>query len=69
MILYSGIFISTGASSAGSSGGIIDTDSSDGSISPTLLIWSAHDIADSEVGDGTIIVSPTRNKINSVNKQ
>lgn len=56
-------------SSAGSSGGIIDTDSSDGSISPTLLIWSDHDIADSEVGDGTIIVSPTRNKINSVNKQ
>lgn len=55
-------------SSAGSSGGIIDTDSSDGSISPTLLIWSDHDIADSEVGDGTIIVSPTSNKINSINK-
>lgn len=56
-------------SSAGSSGGIIDTDSSDGSISPTLLIWSDHDIADIDLGDGTIVVSPTRNKINSVNKQ
>lgn len=55
-------------SSAGSSGGVIDTDSSDGSITPTLLIWSDHDVADSDVGDGTIIVSPTSNKINSINK-
>lgn len=53
-------------SGSGSASGI-DTDSSDGTISPQLLIWSDEDVDDAMVGDGTIVVSPTRNKINSVN--
>lgn len=40
--------------------GEIDTDSSDGSITP-LLVYSDHDVADHLVNDGTIIVSPATN--------
>lgn len=45
----------------------LDTDSSDGTISPQLLVWSDEDIDNTNVGDGTIVVFPTRNKIDSLN--
>lgn len=52
-------------SGGGSSSGI-DTDSSDGTISPQLLVWSDENPDDAMVMDGTIVVSPTHDKINSV---
>lgn len=57
------------SSGGGSGTGFIDTDSSDGTITPSLLIWSDEDIPDNAVGDGTIIVTRTSNKINPVTKE
>ena len=47
----------------------LDTDSSDGTISPSLIVYSDVDVNDNVMGDGTLVVTPTVDKINPVIKR